>query len=120
MNFFKRLFSKKKNQKDSDFIYRSAVIKEFSAPVAINKGEKLKVVVSGVFSDLGWKMEEAKAEIKNNEIILDVIGKKKAGMMSAQALKPYDTVIEIKGLKQGDYVIRANKGTNRTLMLKVE
>ncbi|NHK32858.1 MAG: hypothetical protein FK730_16040 [Asgard group archaeon] len=120
MKCFKRKRSKKKNENDSDFICRAAVIKEFSAPVAINKGEKLKVVVSGNFSDLGWKMEEAKANLEGNVIILEVIGKKKAGMMSAQALKPYDTVIEIKGLKPGDYVIRASKGTNRTLMLKVE
>lgn len=120
MKFFKRLFSKKKKENDSDFIYQTAVIKEFTAPVAINKGEKLKIVVSGVFSDLGWKMEEAKANLEGNEIILEVIGKKKAGMMSAQSLKPYDAVIEVKGLNQGDYVIQANKGTNRTLMLKVE
>ncbi|MHA1213007.1 MAG: hypothetical protein ACTSSH_11145 [Candidatus Heimdallarchaeota archaeon] len=119
MNFFKRVFSKRKNKTGQE-ITRPARIDRFTAPAKLKKGDKLKIVVSGNFSNLSWKLAEAKAKIQGNEITIIVIGKKQSGMMAAQALKPYETTISVKGLKKGTYFIKAEKGSTETLEVNVE
>ena len=138
MSFFKRLFSRKKKEEpkppvkkkkppqkplvpDKDgFLNREAVILKFSAPEKIKEGEVLKVVVAGNFSNAGWKIKEAYAEVDNDTITLTVMGYLKAGMMYAQVIKKYETVIEITGLKKGTYKIQAVKGTDETAKVLVD
>ena len=143
MSFFKKIFSKKNEEKKEtqprrrsgldrtkspsmkpsvkgDMIIREARIEDFSAPDKINKDEILKVNVQGHFSDLGWKLDNSYGEVKQNKIVLFVIGKKKKGMMSAQAMKAFSTEIEIKELKKGKYTLIANKGTSKTIQVEVK
>ncbi|HUT81113.1 MAG TPA: hypothetical protein VMZ29_07910 [Candidatus Bathyarchaeia archaeon] len=114
----KKFFSRK-NEVVGQEIQKSVRIDNFTAPSTIAKGKKLEIVVSGNFSNLGWHLAEATAKVQNNQILLTVIGKKKSGMMAAQALKPYQTIIVVKGLKKGEYTMKAEMGTTETILLKV-
>jgi len=115
----KRFFSRKKGAAGQE-ILQPVRIEMINAPTTITKGENLVITVSGHFSNLGWNLAEATAKIHKNEILLRVIGSRKSGMVSAQALKPFNAVIEVKGLKKGEYIIKAEKGTSNTILLKVE
>ena len=127
MSFFKRIFGKRKEEakekklpeKDKRSSVRVVHIENFSAPNKIKKGDVLKIVVSGNFPNLAWTLDKAYATIKQKTIILTVLGKVKLGMMGAQALKPYNTVIEIKDLKKGTYKIKTEKGTTQEMVLNV-
>ncbi|MGC9780127.1 MAG: hypothetical protein HZR80_12855 [Candidatus Heimdallarchaeota archaeon] len=119
MGVIKRWFSKKKEPISRE-IKRAAVIEKISAPGSIKEGDILKIQVSGYFSNLSWSMDLADTEVSKKEIIVIVIGKKKAGMMGAHALKPYEIVVEVKGLKKGKYKILAKKGTKEVLDLEVK
>ncbi|NPE07821.1 MAG: hypothetical protein GNW80_06040 [Asgard group archaeon] len=119
MNFFKRIFTKRKKGIGQE-IKKPATIERMAAPETIKEGETLRIVVSGHFSNLGWSLDEAEANTKKNDVTVTVIGKKKTGVMSAQALKPYKTTVEIKKLKKGRYKIKAAKGPAGTLELEVK
>ena len=119
MSRIKRWLTRKKSQGEGE-LKRSAVIQELVAPNSIKEGEKLTIHVSGYFSNLSWSMDSAKAEVRKREIIVEVIGKKIAGMMGAQRLKQYNTNVEVKGLEKGKYKIMAKKGTKDTLSLEVK
>lgn len=119
MSFFKRIFTKRKKGVGQE-IKKPAMIERIAAPKTIKEGEILRVVVSGHFSNLSWKLDEAEAIIKNKDITVTVVGKKKTGMMAAQTLKPYETTIEVKKLKKGRYKIKAAKGPASTLELEVK
>ncbi|NHJ47252.1 MAG: hypothetical protein FK733_05635 [Asgard group archaeon] len=98
---------------------KSMVIKDFTTPTTIKKNEKLTIQISGVFSNKGWTMHEVKANVKQKEIILEVIAKQKAGMMYAQVTVPFSTPVEVEGLKRGTYIIKAIKGTTKTIEIEV-
>ncbi len=119
MSFFKRIFAKRKKGIGQE-IKRPAIIERMAAPEKIKEGETLRIVVSGHFSNLSWSLDEAEANTKNNDITVLVIGKKKTGVMSAQALKPYETTVEVKKLKKGRYKIKAAKGPASILELEVK
>ncbi|NHJ86029.1 MAG: hypothetical protein FK734_11250 [Asgard group archaeon] len=114
MGFFKKIFPGKKG-KDSNIIRKSTSIEEFRAPSEIKEGQILKINVKGHFSNLSWELDKVTAEVIGNRILVTVMGKKEAGMMAAQALKPYETITEIKGLKKGKYIIKAEKGPAKTI-----
>jgi hypothetical protein len=125
MSFFKRLFSKKKEEEQkkpkpiqkapipdkNGMINRSAVIEKFLAPEKIKKDEVLKVEVFGYFTSAGWNIKETSAKLDKNTITLSVVGEIRADRMSAHVIKRYETTIEISGLKKGTYTILAEKGT---------
>lgn len=119
MSFFKRIFTKRKKGIGQE-IKKPAMIERITAPKTLKEGETLRIVVNGHFSNLSWKLDEAEATIKNMEITVTVVGKKKTGVMAAQALKPYETTIEVKKLKKGKYKIKAAKGTADVLELEVK
>jgi hypothetical protein len=119
MNFFRRIFSRKKTVPGEE-IKKPAVIEYISAPETIKEGDVLKIIVQGHFSNKSWNLDEAVADIKNKDIKIIVIGKKKTGVMSAQALKPYEAVIEVKKLKKGKYKIKAAKGPATVKDLEVK
>jgi hypothetical protein len=119
MSFFKRIFTRKKKVPGQE-IKKPAVIERMAAPEKIKEGEILRIIVCGHFSNLSWSLDETEAKIKNNDITVMVIGKKKAGVMSAQALKPYETTVEVKKLKKGRYKIKAAKGPASILELEVK
>ncbi|MBN1330690.1 MAG: hypothetical protein JXA54_14550 [Candidatus Heimdallarchaeota archaeon] len=118
MSSLKKFFTRKSEVVGQE-ILKPVRIDDFSAPTTIPKGKKLEIPVSGNFSNLGWDLAEATAKVHEKQILLSVIGKKKSGMMAAQALKPYHTVIVIKGLKKGEYTIKTEIGTPKTILLKV-
>ena len=120
MRLCKKSKDKNKDITNSQYNYRSMRIDQISAPSVLTKGKPLNIFVEGHFPDLGWEFDETKYNISKNEIIISVIGKRKIGIMAAQALKPYQTVIEIKKLKKGSYKIRAEKGIDTILDLIVE
>ena len=142
MSFFKKLFTKKKKEPEQSSgpiprsgkggktvvaptkiganKKKSAWIDSLQAPSAIKKGEILKISVSGNFSDMGYKLETAEAVVNDDEIIVAVIGVKDIGTMAGQALKPYTTIIEVKELKKGKYVIKAEKGNAKEIQVKVQ
>ena len=143
MSFFKKLFAKKKKKTeqssepiprsgmggnttvtptklDGAYKMKSAWIDSLKAPSTIKKGEILKISVSGNFSDLGYKLESAKALVNDDDIIVSVIGAKKTGTMAGQALKPYTTTVEVKELKKGKYTIKPEKGKAKELQVKVQ
>lgn len=119
MSFFKRIFTKRKKGVGQE-IKRPAMIERIAAPKTIKEGETLRIVVSGHFSNLSWNLDKAEAIIKNKNITITIIGKKKTGVMAAQALKPYETTIEVIKLKKGKYKIKAAKGTADVLELEVK
>ncbi|MHA1125365.1 MAG: hypothetical protein ACTSO7_05865 [Candidatus Heimdallarchaeota archaeon] len=136
MSFFKRLFSKKKKEKPKQtrqqpkgrkpdvikdgMIERVVAVERYTAPKTIKEGEVLKIPISGHFSSAGWSLKKAYAKVNDNKIILTVIGEMKAGMMSAQVLSRFDTVIELDGLKKGQYVIQPERGITDQKRLTVE
>ena len=145
MSFFRRLFSKKKKVEPKQtgqipkgyskkeipkkkiqkpgkdgFITKVMPIEKFTAPEVIQEGEILKIAVSGHFSNAGWKLKEAYAKLHGDKIVLTVIGQIKEGIMAAQVLKRYDTVIEYGGLKKGIYQILVEKGITDQTQLAVE
>ena len=109
MSFFKRIFAKKTKEIGQE-IKKPAVIERMTAPDEIRASDTLRIIVSGHFSNLSWSLDEAEAHIQNNDIIVSVIGKRKTGVMSAQALKPYETTVEVKKLKKGKYKIIPARG----------
>ena len=119
MSRIKRWFTRKKDHSSGE-LKRPAVIQELVAPDSIKEGEKLTIQVSGYFTNLSWSMDSDKAEVRRKEIAVVVTGKKKTGMMGAQRLKPYNTVVEVKGLEKGKYKILAKKGTKDVLDLEVK
>jgi len=119
LNFFKRIFTRKKKG-TADEIVKLAVIQDFSLPERASHTEPLTVLVQGYFSHLGWQLAEASAVVKKDEIILQVLGKMKAGMMAAQAIKPFDLKIEVENLKPGTYKVRAKKGTTKELEVVID
>lgn len=141
MSFFKRLFSKKKKEEPKQkgpvmkkgipkketqkpskdgMIIKVVHIEKYTTPKTIKEGEVLKIPVSGHFSNAGWKLKEAYAKVKDNNITLTVVGQIKEGMMHAQVMKKYDTVIELEGLKKGKYKIKPEKGISDQKQLTVE
>ena len=119
MSFFKRIFTKRKKGVGQE-IKKPAMIERIAAPKTIKEKDTLRIVVSGHFSNLSWRLDEAEAIVKNKDIIVTVVGKKKTGVMAAQALKPYETTIEVKKLKKGKYKIKEAKGTADVLELEVK
>jgi len=119
MSFFKRIFSKRKKEIGEE-IKKPASIENISAPETINEGDILKIIVQGHFSNKSWNLDEAVAEVKNRDIMVIIIGKKKTGIMSAQALKPFEAVIEVKKLKRGKYKIIAAKGPAKMQEIEVK
>ena len=141
MSFFKKLFSKKKKEKQiskpiprsgtggktevtqdktGKFVKKSAWIDRLTAPSSIKQGEVLKISVSGNFSDQGYTLDKGYTQIHDNDIIVSVIGMKKPGTMAGQALKPYATTVEVKNLKKGKYTIVCEKGNAKKIQIKVQ
>ncbi len=144
MSFFKKWFSKKEKKQSKEqitqpiprsgkggssktpekktgaFTKKSSWISKMSAPSTIKGGEILKISVSGNFPDLGYKLDDDYANVQENEIIVSVVGAKKAGTMSGQALKPFSTVIEVKDLEKGTYTIIAEKGNAKKIKVTVQ
>ncbi len=119
MTFFKRIFTKR-TKEVGDEIKKPASIENISAPEVISEGEVLKIIVQGHFSNKSWNLDEAIADVKNQNITIMVIGKKKTGVMAAQVLKPFEAVIEVKKLKKGKYKIIAEKGPAKVQELEVK
>ena len=119
MNFFDKLF-RRRDKHPGKLLRKLAVIEEFTAPSEIKRKDILEIAVSGHFSNLSWKLAEATVQVNENEILISVIGEKPSGIMSAQALKPYQTVIKVKKLKTGKYKIRAAKGTQKEIEVVVK
>ncbi|NHJ33258.1 MAG: hypothetical protein FK732_10365 [Asgard group archaeon] len=109
MSFFKRIFRREEKGIGQE-IKRPATIERITAPDSIKEGEILNLVIQGHFSNHSWSLDKAEAKVKGKDIIVTVVGKKKTGVMSAQALKPYQTTIEVKKLKRGKYTIKVAKG----------
>jgi len=120
VNFFKRLFKKEQKEATSDEIIKEAVIRDFSLPKRWSKKKPLTIQVQGYFSHLGWQLAEASAIVKGEKITLQVLGKMKAGLMAAQAIKPFDLVVEVEKLKPGTYQVKAKKGTDKVKEVIIE
>ncbi|MEA2071396.1 MAG: hypothetical protein U9O98_08910 [Asgard group archaeon] len=146
MKFFKRLFSKNKDEKSQQkkqskkkeadkskttnttpimkgkkgVSTKAVNIDDFYAPTSALKEDTITISVKGMLPDLGWQVKEGKVEITDDEIVLIVIGKRKRGIMAGQALKPYNITIDLPPLDKGKYTIKAYKGTNKTQKLEVK
>ncbi len=144
MSFIKKWFSKKEKKQSNDqqsqpiprsgkgksvktpekkndtFTKKSAWIDKISAPSSIKRGEVLKISVNGNFSDLGYKLDGSYANVQENKIIVSVIGAKKAGTMAGQALKPFNSAIEVIDLKKGKYTIIAEKGNAKKIQVEIQ
>ncbi|MHA1462331.1 MAG: hypothetical protein ACTSQ0_04595 [Candidatus Heimdallarchaeota archaeon] len=144
MSFIKKWFSKKEKKKSKNqitqpiprsgkgdstkipekkvgtFTKNSAWIDRITAPSIIKRGEVLKISASGNFSDLGFKLDDGYAKVQKNKLIVSVIGAKKVGTMAGQALKPFNTVIEVKDLNKGKYSITVEKGNAKEIQVEVQ
>lgn len=144
MSFIKKWFSKKEKKQSSDqqtqpiprsgkggstrivemkvgaIRKKSSWITKITAPSTMKRGEILKISISGDFPDLGYTLDGGYAQIQEDEIIVSVIGARKSGVMVGQAIKPFNTVIEIKDLKKGKYTIIAEKGNAKDIQVKVQ
>ena len=85
-------------------------IEVIRAPETIAEGQILKIQVSGHFPNLGWSLEGTAAEVRENEIIVAVYGKRKEGM-AGQALKPFSAVIDVSNLQKGEYLVKDASNT---------
>jgi hypothetical protein len=141
MSFFKKLFGKDKDKKEKTKIpkkrtktlplkkakktgkdgnLKEARIERLSGKTSFSEKQKVEITASGHFPNLGWNYEKYVVEKQNSEIIVFVYASTEKGKMAAQALKPFNVSIKIKGLNAGKYQIKPSKGPAEPLKIRVE
>ncbi|MEM3587188.1 MAG: hypothetical protein QXO71_07715 [Candidatus Jordarchaeaceae archaeon] len=102
-----------------DYVYGVGFIDSVEAE-DISVGEKLRVKICGGWPSPAWEFDHEEVEVKEDRIMVRVIGRLKPEFIALTVIEPFEHVVEVENLREGVYTVEVvGRGENSTVRVSV-
>lgn len=90
----------------SDYVYGLCFVDHVEVE-AFSSGT-LRLKVQGGWPNPAWKFDHEEVEVSRGKIRVKLVGKAKRGVVAPAVIAPFSHTLEIKGLKDDEYVVEVS------------